>query len=86
MNYYVIAFRARSHTINFASLLNSYHVACEIISTPRIINVSCGISIRFLPKDLTVVEDILKRRNFDTFGGIYAIEGYGLTQRAKRIK
>ena len=86
MNYYVIAFRARSHTINFAWILNSYHVQCEIISTPRKVNVSCGISIKFRPKDLMVVEQILSRRHFDTFGGIYSISGNGLDQQVSRIR
>ena len=84
--YYIIAFRARSQTINFARILNSYKVACEIINTPRIINVSCGISIKFMPKDLIFVKNILKRRNFDTYAGIFLIEGYGFNYRAKLIE
>ena len=86
MDYYVIAFRARSHTINFAWILNSYHVRCEIINTPRKVNVSCGISIRFRPKDLATVEQILARRHFDTFGGIYSISGYGFDQKVIKIR
>ena len=84
--YYIIVFRARSHTINFCRILTSYNVSCEIINTPRILNISCGISIKFNPKDYTIVENILSRRNFDTFGGVFAVEGYGSVQRAKRIK
>ena len=86
MNYMIIVFRARSHTINFANLLKSYKVACDIINTPRKVNVSCGISIRFSPHDLAVVEQIISRRNFDTFGGIYQIIGLGESQKAIRIK
>ena len=84
--YYIIVFRARSHTINFAKILSSYHVVCEIISTPRIINVSCGISVKFMPKDLNIVKNILKRREFDTFGGIFSIEGNFINARARRIE
>ena len=86
MSYMVIVFRARSHTINFANLLRSYKVQCEVINTPRKLNVSCGISVRFSPQDLSIVEQIISRRNFDTFGGIYQIIGLGDSQKVIRIK
>ena len=86
MDYYIVVFRARSQTINFANLLSSYKVQCQIINTPRKVNVSCGISVKFTPKDLVIVEKLLSRRNFDTFGGIYHIIGIGGTQRAIRLK
>ena len=86
MNYMIIVFRARSHTINFANLLRSYKVDCEIVNTPRKVNVSCGISVRFSPHDLVVVNQIISRRNFDTFGGIYQIIGIGESQKVIRIK
>lgn len=86
MDYMIIVFRARSHTINFANLLRSYKVPCQVINTPRRVNVSCGISVKFSSQDLSIVEQIISRRNFDTFGGIYQIIGLGETQRVIRIK
>ncbi len=86
MDYYIVVFRARSHTINFANLLSSYKVQCQIVNTPRKVNVSCGISVKFSPKDLIIVEKLLSRRNFDTFGGIYHIMGMGDMQRVIRLK
>ena len=86
MDFLIIVFRARSHTINFANLLSSYKVRCEIINTPRIVNVSCGISVKFSPSVLSVVNQILSRRNFDTFGGIYQISGFGANQRVLRVR
>lgn len=86
MDYYIIVFRARSHTINFANLLSSYKVNCQIVNTPRKVNVSCGISVKFSPKDLMTVENVLARRKFDTFGGIYHIMGMGGAQRVIRLK
>lgn len=86
MNYMIVVFRARSHTINFANILNSYKVPCQIINTPRKVNVSCGISVKFSSNDLVIVEQILSRRKFDTFGGIYQIIGLGFDQKVIRIK
>ena len=59
---------------------------CEIINTSRKVNVSCGISIKFSPIVLAVVEQILSRRYFDTFGGIYSISGYGFDQKVTKIR
>ena len=82
----IIVFRARSHTINFANLLQSYKVPCQIVNTPRKVNVSCGISVKFDSMYLKSVQSILARRYFDTFGGIYQIIGQGLNQRIIKIK
>ncbi len=85
MNYCIIVFRAKSHTINFANILKSYRVPCEIINTPRAVNVSCGISVRFSYNDLDLVKQIISRRNFDTFGGIYQLVGNGINYKVVRL-
>ena len=77
MEFMVAVFRARTQTLAFANLLRSYKVECSIINTPRVINVSCGISVKFSPSDLSVVESILNRRRFDSFGGIYKLRKIG---------
>lgn len=66
-------FRSRTETLNFASILRSYRVPCNIINTPRNINVSCGISVKFYERDIQMVNQILSRRSFDTFAGIYQL-------------
>lgn len=77
MEFMVASFRARSQTITFYNILKSYRVPCQIINTPRVINVSCGISVRFSPYDLDKVESILSRRKFDAFAGIYRLKQVG---------
>lgn len=86
MDYMIIVFRARSHTINFANLLHSYKIPCQIINTPRIVNVSCGISVKFSSMYIKNVQQILSRRYFDTFAGIYQVVGIGLNQKVIKIK
>ena len=77
MEYMIAVFRARTETINFANILRSYGVNVMIISTPRQINVSCGISVRFNPAYLEKAKEILSRRKFDSFGGIYHAKQMG---------
>ena len=71
MEYLIATFRARTETINFANILRSYGVNVMIISTPRQINVSCGISVKFNPAYENKAREILSRRRFDSFGGLY---------------
>ena len=60
-------FRSRTETLNFASLLRSYRVPCSVINTPRSINVSCGISVKFESLYLDTAKQIMSRRGFSTF-------------------
>lgn len=72
MQYHIAVFRARSETITFAGLLRSY-CPCQIINTPRYVNVSCGISVKFKSTDLNFAREIVSRRKFDTFVGFFKL-------------
>lgn len=73
--HYLIVFRARSETMKFHCLLSSYHVKSEIVNTPRQISVACGISVKVLNDDVATAREILSRRKFSTFAGIFACQG-----------
>ena len=53
----IIVFRARSETMNFSMLLRSYKIACQVVNTPRVINVSCGISVKTSIEYLSQIEN-----------------------------
>lgn len=69
--YYLAVFRARTQTLMFANLLKSYGIPVSIVNTPRRINVSCGISAKFLNIYKPQAEQVLSRRHFDTFAGLF---------------
>ncbi|MBR4407655.1 MAG: DUF3343 domain-containing protein [Clostridia bacterium] len=69
--YLVAVFRARTQTLSFANLLESYGVPVVVINTPRHLNISCGISVKFPASFRHIAEGIISRRTFDTFAGIY---------------
>lgn len=71
MSYYLVVFRSRSETMKFVNILNSYGVVVSIVNTPRQLSVSCGISAKIQTSCLSFAKDILKRRQFYTFAGIY---------------
>jgi hypothetical protein len=73
MKYSLAVFRARTQTLLFIKLLNSYGVAASVVNTPRCLNVSCGISAKFASLYLNIAKDIVNRRKFDSFAGFYSI-------------
>ncbi len=77
MEFGLAVFRARTETITFANILKSYGVNVMIISTPRQINVSCGISVRFNPNEIEKAKGIISRRKFNTFAGFYLVKQVG---------
>lgn len=73
MGFVLAVFRSRTETLNFASYLRSYGVNCVVVNTPRSINVSCGISVKFVKAELSIAKEIISRRSFSTFAGFYNI-------------
>ncbi len=71
MQYTLAVFRARSETFTFANLLKSYGIQAQIVNTPRRLNVSCGISVKFPFSMMSKAKELLSRRNFETFVGLF---------------
>lgn len=71
MRFVLAVFRSRTEALTFSNLLSSYGVGVSVVSTPRRISVSCGISIKFEAKFQNIANEILSRRKFDTFVGFF---------------
>lgn len=74
MVYYIAVFRSRTQTILFNQVLKSYGASSMVINTPRQAEVSCGLSVKFLGGDLAIVRQILARREFSSFVGIFKVQ------------
>ena len=77
---YLIVFRSKSETLRFSSLLSSYNFKNVVISTPRQISASCGLSCKIGEGALNTANLILQRRQFYTFVGIYLITNDGFVK------
>lgn len=82
----LIVFRARSETMNFAMLLRSYKISCQVVNTPRVINVSCGVSVKTSIAYLEQIDNILQRRKFSSYGGVYQIVQQGIRTKVIRLR
>lgn len=71
MGYTLAVFRARTQTLLFANILKSYNIPILIVETPRSLNISCGLSVKFDTKLKSDAQQIIFRRRFDSFAGFY---------------
>ena len=59
-NFLVAVFKNRSYTYAFYNAMAKKGLKCFIINTPKQNYVSCGISCKFMAKDLTIATELTK--------------------------
>ena len=74
MEYIVIAFRSRSHTIKFHSFLENNGVKSEIINTPKNAGVGCGLSVKLSVNFLEIAKKAVKITSLSSFAGIFKVK------------
>lgn len=81
MEYVVVAFRSRAHTVKFAEWLRSTGVPVEIINTPKEAGVGCGLSAKISKNNLLLVKKAVRLIGLDSFAGTFLVSNFG----SKRI-
>ena len=77
MEYVVVAFRSRAHTVRFYELLKNNGIGAEIINTPKEAGVGCGLSVKFKKEQLSFVKQGVSRVNLPSFAGFFAVKEIG---------
>ncbi len=85
MEYVVVAFRSRSHTIRFSSYLSSNGVYNEIINTPKEAGVGCGLSIKINKAQFQTVKRITLSLKLNSFAGFFLVKIVGGRRLVKSI-
>ena len=74
MEYIIVAFRSRSHTIKFASLLRERLVAMEIVNTPKEAGVGCGLSVKIRKESFEMVKRLVFMASLSSFAGFFGVK------------
>ena len=74
MEYVIVAFRSRSHTIKFANLLRERFVAMEIVNTPKEAGVGCGLSVKIRKESLEMVKRLVFMTGLSSFAGFFSVK------------
>ena len=65
---YIVSFNSTHHAIRSDKLFGENGITSTTLPTPREITASCGISIRFLYKDIKDIKEILAANNIEYKG------------------
>ncbi len=74
MEYVIVAFRSRSDTIDFSSLLKEKGIYSEIVNTPKEAGVGCGLSVKVNMGNFYIVKRLVFLTNRKSFAGFFLVK------------
>ena len=77
MDYIIVAFRSRLHTIKFANILRERGGAMEIVNTPKEAGVGCGLSVKIRKESLEVAKKLVLMSGLSSFAGFFIVKEMG---------
>ena len=85
MEYLVIAFRSRAHTVKFSQFISSQNIANEIINTPKEAGVGCGLSVKVSLNNFERVKRLVCAVNLNSFAGFFLVRKLAGKRMVKSI-
>jgi hypothetical protein len=74
MEFIIVAFRSRAHTIKFFNLLSANGIASKIVNTPKEAGVGCGLSVKVSKERLSMIKNIAYRSGLDSLAGFFIVQ------------
>ena len=74
MEYVVVAFRSRAHTVRFSEYLKRNGIGAEIINTPKEAGVGCGLSVKIPKFALAAVKRAVRTADLNSFAGTFLVK------------
>lgn len=73
MEFVVVAFRSRAHTVKFAEFLRRNGISAEIINTPKEAGVGCGLSVKVKKTVFSTVKRAALSLRLNSFAGFFLV-------------
>lgn len=77
MEYLVVAFRSRAHTVKFYEFLRRNGIYSEIVNTPKEAGVGCGLSVKISKNMFDTVKNAVRISALNTFAGFFLVSFVG---------
>lgn len=74
MEYLVVAFRSRTHTVKFAEYLSQSGITNEIVNTPKEAGVGCGLSVKVSLSKSYMIKRALAFTNLNSYAGSFLVK------------
>lgn len=71
MEYVIVAFRSRAHTVKFHEFLRRNGIFSEIVNTPKEAGVGCGLSVRVSKEKLSTVKRLAYLIKLNSLAGFF---------------
>ncbi len=85
MDYIIVAFRARAHTVRFHEYLRRNGIYSEIVNTPKEAGVGCGLSVKVSKDRLGMIKNVAYRSGLDSLAGFFIVKFSGGKRLVKTI-
>ena len=85
MEYVLVAFRSRSHTVSFSEYLRLHGVNNEIVNTPKEAGVGCGLSVKISKNAFSIVKKAVFGAHYGSFAGFFLVTFYGGVRLVRSI-
>ena len=72
MQYVIAVYRSRNVSMQAYNFLLRNRIVAALVSTPRSINVGCGLSVKFAYSNLSAVSNVLSQG--ETFVGFFLVK------------
>lgn len=73
MEYVIVAFRSRAHTVKFSEILRRNGVYNEIVNTPKEAGVGCGLSVKITKEKFNLVKRAVFNLKLSSFAGFFLL-------------
>ena len=73
----IAAFRSRTQVLRLEDALRRAGLSAGVISTPRQVAISCGLSVRFELAEYSQVMAVYRRLNPTALVGFYRVDDFG---------
>lgn len=85
MEYVIVAFRSREHTVKFYGLLSQNGIASEIVNTPKEAGVGCGLSVKTRKEHFPAVKKAVHYASLSSFAGFFLVTMIGGKRTVRSI-
>lgn len=85
MKHIIISFKSRNSLFSFVKIARSYGLNLQIVNTPRIVSVSCGLSGKTDFINYHTILNILSLNKFNDFLGVFLVNSFGTGEQVQRL-
>lgn len=85
MEYIIVAFRSRAHTVKFHEFLRRNGIFSEVINTPKEAGVGCGLSVKVSKERFSMVKNLAYSANLGSLAGFFIYKTVGGKRTVRSI-